>query len=203
MTTIDQLLEEINTPQGYGVFLMVQMDAVPDTLQLMIATTEFDEEANGLRDKARYLVRAIGVQEHRVSVGIFKNARHKTGEDHPLLYQYNSPPVGMFYRGELKKPDTLILNLFQTYSSVFADWRQVPDYLNTNKPLLEVFTSGGDLVGQMPKPLADALVPVFESLNLETKIIAGEKPGEMPPQQVLLLDDSFIVAMDFSIEKLG
>jgi hypothetical protein len=203
MTLLNQLLDEINAPQGYGVFLMIQMDAVPDTLQLMIATTEFDEEANGLRDKARYLVRAIGVQEHRISVGIFSGAQHKADEDHPLLYQYNSQPVGLFYRGQLQDPNALLLSLIQTYSSVFGDWRHVPDYLNTSKPLMEVFTSSGDLVGQMPEPLAKALAPVFEKQQAETKIIPGEKPKEAPPQKLLLLDDSYIVAMDFSVEKLG
>ncbi len=199
---LSQLLDEINAEQGYGVLLMSQMDGVPDTLQFIIATTEFDPEIEGLRDKHRYIVRAIGVQEHRISMGLFRMGAVFEAETHPLLFQYNSVPVGMFFKGQPHSTDALILNIFQTYSSVFWDWRHIPDYLNLSKPLFDLFDGGGDLVGEMPQPLADALNPVFEAQGLETRIIAGEKPKEQPPQKVLLLDDSYIVAADFSVDTL-
>ncbi|MFW5748336.1 MAG: hypothetical protein ACOCYT_01850 [Chloroflexota bacterium] len=198
-----QMLEEINAERGYGVFLLAQMDSVPDTLQFMVATTEYDPEADGLRDRSRYLVRAIGVQEHLISVGIFKQAHIHEGEEHPLLYEYNSPPAGLFFRGQPESPDSLILNLFQAYSSVFGPWRQIPRYLSTSQPLYEMFTSGGALIGEMPLPLAEKLVPVLEAQNLETRLVKGEKPKEQPPMKLLLLDESYAVAMDFAVDPLG
>lgn len=203
MSSLETMLAEIQAENGFGVLLLAQMDGVPDTVQLMIATTEFDESVNGLRDKSRYLVRAIGVQEQRVSVGIFKSALVKAEADHPLLYEYNTPPAALFFRGETQNPDALLLKVFQAYSQVFGPWRQVPTYLNTGKPLMDVFTGGGDLVGEMPQPLADTLVKVFESEQLETKVMAGQRAAEMPAQKVLLLDDSYVVAADFSVEALG
>lgn len=200
---LGQLLDEINTADGYGVLLLAQMDGVPDTLQFIVATTALDESGAGLRDKNRYIVRALGVQEHRVSVGLFKAARTFDGEDHPLLLQYNSTPTGLFFRGQPQNVEALILNIFQTYSQVFGDWRHVPDYLNLSKPLLDLFGGGGDLVGEMPAPLASALDPAFVAQGLETKHITGEKPKEQPPQKLLLLDDSYVVAMDFSVDLLG
>jgi hypothetical protein len=200
---LDQLLHEINAEDGYGVLLMTQMDGVPDTIQMMIATTEYDAASEGLRDKNRYLLRAVGVQEHRVSVGIFKSGAVFADEAHPLLYQYNSLPVGLFYRGPVEAPTALILSILQAHSSVFGSWRQAPAYLNKAKPLLEVFSGGGDLVGEMPQPLATALAPIFAERGLETKVITGEREGKNPPQKVLLLDDSYVVAMDFSVDQMG
>lgn len=198
-----QFLDEVNSEHGYGVMLMSQMDSVPDTLQFVIATTEFDPEVDGLRDKNRYLLRAIGIQEHRISLGMFRSAKQFEKEDHPLLMQFNSQPVGLFFRGTPRNIDALILNVFQTYSSVFWDWHHVPEFLNINKPLFDLFGNGGDLVGEMPRPLANALIPVLEAQGVETKVIEGERHKEQPPMKVLLLDESYIVAMDFTVDKLG
>lgn len=198
-----QFLDEINAEHGYGVMLMTQMDAVPDTLQFVIATTEFDPEVDGLRDKNRYLLRAIGIQEHRISLGMFRSAKQADKENHPLLMQYNSQPVALFFRGTPRNVDALILNVFQTYSSVFWDWHHVPEFLNINKPLFDLFGDGGDLVGEMPRPLANALIPVLEAQGVETKVIEGERHKEQPEMKLLLLDESYIIAMNFTVDKLG
>ncbi|GAB4314542.1 MAG: hypothetical protein Kow00117_06780 [Phototrophicales bacterium] len=200
---IQQLMDEVNTEQGYGVFLMAQMDSAPDTLQFIIATTEFDETVNGLRDKHRYIVRCIGVQEHQIMLGMFKHISLHQKEEHPLLYQYNTTPVGLFFRGNPTNVNELILDVFQGYASTFGQWRHIPDYLNVSKPLVDVFSSGGDLVGEMPKPLADRLDKILKHHQLETKIIEGERHKEMPYMKALLLDESYVVAIDFSVDKLG
>jgi hypothetical protein len=200
---LDQLIAEINSDNGYGVCLMAQMDAVPDTLQFIIATTYFDEAVGGLRDKARYIVRAIGVQEHRVSVGMFRQIAVLADEAHPLLYEYNSLPTGLFFKGTPDDVNGLMIDVFQAYSSTFGLWRHLPQYINVQKPLLDLFTGGGDLVGQMPKPLADKLEKVLVHHGLEAKVLMGEKHKEAPAMKTLLFDESYIVAMDFSVDELG
>lgn len=200
---IQQLMDEVNTEQGYGVFLMAQMDSTPDTLQFIIATTEFDESVNGLRDKRRYIVRCIGVQEHHLTLGIFKHMSLHQKEEHPLLYQYNSQPMGLFFRGNATNANELVLDVFQGYASTFGQWRHIPDYLNVSKPLVDIFSGGGDLVGEMPKPLAERLDKVLKHHQLETRIIEGERHKEMPYMKALLLDESYIVAIDFSVDELG
>jgi hypothetical protein len=197
----DQLIAEVNRENGYGVFLMAQMDSVPDTLQFIIATTEYDEAADGLRDKSRYVIRAIGVREHRVSVGMFGTIAFP--EDHPLLYETNTAPVGVFFRGQPQNASELVLDIFQAYASTFGPWRQIPSYLNTNQPLMDLVNSGGALLGEMPRPLADRMDKVLQHHQLETKLIEGERPADQPAMKVLLLDDSYVVAMDFTVEQLG
>lgn len=199
----ERLLAEVNAENGYGVCLMAQMDAVPDTLQFIIATTYYDEAVGGLRDKARYILRAIGVQEHRISMGMFRSIAIYQSEGHPLLYEYNSAPTGLFFRGAPDDVNGLLVDVFQTYSSVFGLWRHIPQYLNIEKPLLDLFTSGGDLVGQMPKPLAERLEKVLTHHGLEAKVLVGEKHQEAPDMKALLFDESYIVAIDFSVDELG
>lgn len=197
----DQMLNEINAENGYGVFLMAQMDGVPDTLQFIIATTELDEAAGGLRDRSRYVVRAIGVREHRISVGMFGEAQ--LTDDHPLLYETNTTPVGVFFRGQAQNPGELTLDVFQAYASTFGPWRQIPEYLNTSQPLLDLLSSPGGLLGEMPQPLAERMEKVLIHHGLEAKLIAGERPKEQPELKALLLDQSYTLAMDFTVEELG
>jgi hypothetical protein len=203
-----QLLEDLRGDKDYGVFLMIQMDGVPETLQLVVTTTELDEKAGGLRDKRSYVIRAIGVQEHQVSVGLFRNLRIEEAS-HPLLYQYNDTPVGLFFRGQPTDSNALLVDFIQAYAGTFGPWRQIPTYLNSNRPLFDLLSSSGDLVGEMPKPLADKLVPVFERHGLETKVVEGSTPttsdehGRTQHMKALIMDDSYIVAMDFTVEFLG
>lgn len=203
----DKLFSELQGENAYGVFLMIQMDGVPETLQLVIATTEYDDSVKGLRDKSRYVIRALSVQEHRVSVGMFQSLQ--LVEDHPLLYQYNTTPAGLFFRGQAADPNALLVDFLQAYAGVFGPWRQVPSYLNVSKPLLSILSSSGDVVGEMPKPLAEALAKTFEKHNLEAKIIEGQSPleadehGRSQLMKALILEDSYIVAMDFTVDELG
>lgn len=195
----DQFLADLAGDDDYGVLLLAQMDGVPDTLQCVVATTRHDATAGGLIDKHRYVIRAVGVQEHRLSVGMFKSARLL--DDHPLLYEYNRPPAALFFRGQPDDAHALVVDLFQGYASTFGPWRQLPTYLNVTKPLTDLVQGGGDLVGQMPKPLAEQLAKAFERHGTETKITEDKPP--QPPQKLLLLDESYIVATTFSIDLLG
>ena len=219
-----QFIEEINDENGYGVFLLSQMDAIPDTLQFVIATTEYDEEVDGLRDKSRYVVRALGVREHKISMGMFNKISFMEKVEHPLLYQYNTPPTAVFFRGKPDNVQELILDIFQGYASTFGNWRHIPQYLNITKNLLDLLTSDGDLLGEMPKPLAQYLEKVFQKHDLETKLIEDmqelsthrkstdehehehehhHEHKHAPQMKLLMLDNSFVVALDFSVEELG
>lgn len=196
-----QLLDEINAENGYGVLLLSQLDSVPDTLQFIVATTIYDEQADGLRDKTRYIVRALGVQEHRVSMGMFKSI--SITREHPLIYEDNTNPVGLFFRGTPDNANELILDIFQAYASTFGPWRQIPRYLNMSKPLVNLVSGGGDLLGEMPKPLAERMEKVLQHHKLETKLMEGKHPDGTPKVKALLMDESYVVALDFSVDELG
>lgn len=206
MPRTEQLLSELQGENRFGVLLMAQLDAVPETLQIIIATTQEDPSSHGLRDINQYLVRAIGVAEHRLSLGLFKSLAIR--ESHPLLFQYNTSAAGVFFRGVPIDPHALFADVLQTYAGTFGPWRQPPTYVNTAKPLLTLLSSGGDLLGQMPVPLADAMVKVLENHGLEARALIEPSPerdehGRSRLRKVLLMDESYIVAFDFSVEYLG
>lgn len=202
-----KLLAELAADDAYGVFLMMQMDGVPETLQLVLVTGVIDESIGGLREKGRYVIRALGVREHKVSVGMFGSLRFV--DDHPLLYQYNVTPVGLFFRGQAADTNALLVDVLQAYASVFGPWRQIPTYLNIAKPLFSLLAGTGDMVGEMPKPLAEALAHALEAHQLETKQIEGENPqtadehGRSQLLKALIIDESYIVALDFTVDELG
>lgn len=202
----DQLFQELEGEDRFGVLLLAQLDAVPETLQLIVTTTRLDPVTGGFRDIGQYIVRAIGVAEHRLTLGLFTTTMIK--QDHPLLYQYNTAPVGLFFRGQPDDANALFGDVMQSYASTFGPWRHPPTYLNTSKPLISLLASGGDLVGQMPAPLAENLAKAMESHGLETRAIAEptepeDEHGRSRLRNVLLMDESYIVAFDFTVEILG
>lgn len=202
----EQLFREIEPDTHFGVLLLAQLDAVPETLQLIVTTTRLDPVTGGLHDIGQYVIRAIGVVEHKLSLGLF--TAMVVRDTHPLLYQYNTAPVALFFRGKASDPAALFADTLQAYATTFGPWRQPPTYLNTTRPLLALLSSEGDLLGQMPAPLADAMIPALESQGLETRAMAEETPdvddhGRSRLRKVLLMDDSYIVAFDFTIESLG
>lgn len=207
MSKREKLLQELQGEQSVGVLLMVQMDSVPETLQFVVATTLIDEDAGGLRDVGKYVVRAIGVKEHQVSVGLFQSLQIR--DEHPLLHQYNTTPSAVFFRGKPTDPNRLFIDIMQAYASTFGPWRQIPQYLNQSKPLFNLLASDGDLLGEMPEPLADNIIKTLESHDIEYKRVVGEKIDPTDEhdrsrlRKVMLIDDSYIVALDFTVEELG
>ncbi|MBK8134573.1 MAG: hypothetical protein KA401_03085 [Anaerolineae bacterium] len=206
MPRTEKLFHDLDGENRYGVLLMAQLDAVPETLQLVIATTQEDEQSGGLRDMNQYLVRAIGVTEHRLSLGLFKTLAKR--ETHPLLYQYNTAAAGVFFRGTPDDPHALFADILQAYAGTFGPWRQPPTYLNTSRPLLSLLTSGGDLLGQMPEPLATAMVQALDAHGLESRTLKEEtsdvdEHGRSRHRKVLLMDDAYVVAFDFTVEFFG
>jgi hypothetical protein len=203
----DKLISQLSGEKDLGVLLAAQMGGVPQELQLIIETAKLDEAVQGLRPQGQFVVRALGVTEHQVSLGIF--AKLQFLSDHPLLYQYNFPPVGVFFRGKPQNVHELILDIEQAHLSTFGHWRDFVDYLELTQPLDELLLSGGGLLGRMPKPLAERMAKVFEHHKMEHKLIDGElhdeddEHGRSRLAKVLLIDNGYFVALDFSVEELG
>ncbi len=203
----DKLFELLASENALGVLLMVQMDGIPETLQLMITATEVDETTGSLHDKGTFVVRALGVVEHQVSIGLFNQMRIVDGE-HPLLQQHNTATAALFFRGKIKDPNEALVDVLQAYASTFGPWRHMPLYMNPDKPLLSVLSSEGDLVGSMPKPLADNIGTALEKHGVETKQFAEpfeevDEHGLSRLRQALIIDESYIVALSFTVDELG
>jgi len=211
MSQREKLFKDMQGDDRQAVMLVVQVGGMPNELQIVLETAQYDDEREGLRPLHNYIIRILGATEHRIiNLGTTVD-RVRLVDDHPLLYQYNKTPVALFVRGKPKDIDAVILDITQAHSEVFGLWRRFPEYINIEKPLYTLFEEGGGLLGQMPKPLADKLVTVLEKHDLETKVVEGQNPADkntnpMLKEQtikVLFIGASYFISYAFSIDELG
>lgn len=207
----DQLLRELQGEQDYGVLLVAQMGGVPNELQLIVETAHYDEAAQGLRPQHDYTIRVLGVREHRVSLGIFGRLSFIT-DDHPLLYHHNTPRVAVYFDGKPDNVNELVLDISQTYVSTFGPWRHLIDMaedINRALPMVDLLASGYGLLGTMPKPLAERIAKALTHHNVgysfseDASFASADEHGRSRQAQLMLIDQSYFIALDFTIEQMG
>lgn len=202
-----QLINEITHERGYGVLLVAQMGGAPNELQLLVQTAEYDPNVEGLRERHGYIIRALGVREHKLSLGLFGTVQFT--EDHPLLYHHNAPRVGVFFRGGVPNVYEVALDISQAHASTFGPWRHLADDLNRARPLVDLLALGGGLLGEMPQPAAERMARVLQHHNVEYKLIEDtefkttDEHGRSRLSKLLLIDESYVIALDFSVEQMG
>ena len=205
-----QLLSDLSRPADYGILLLGQIGGVPNEIQLLIETAVYDDEAGGLRPLRTYAVRALGVHEQRLSLGVFGRLQFLTG--HPLLIHLNSPRAAVHFSGRPDHIEDLVLDISQAYISTFGPWRHLieqVDDLNRSAPLVDLLQSGAGQLGIMPLPLAERMVRVLEhhrmtaSLAQEADFEETDEHGRSRLAQLLLIDQSYVIAFDFSVEEVG
>ena len=210
MPYTEQFFADLDGDNRQAALLVAQVGASPNELQLITQVAEYDESADGLRPIRTYIIRVLGVLEHRV-VNFGTTVNHvRLESEHPLLYQYIQKPTALFFRGDVANADSLTVDILQAHASTFRGWRDFPEYMNTGQALSTLFESGGGLLGQMPEALADNLIKVLEHHGLEHKITQDKpyvKVHDNPallqtPLQVLIFGASYFVAYGFSIEEM-
>lgn len=196
----EQLFNELEGENGYGVLLIAQMGSTPNEVQLIIETAEYDPEAGGLRQRNNYIVRLIGVREHRMTLGIFGSIF--VASEHPILIHHNDSRVTVNFEGAPKDINELVLDIQQAYLSTFGPWRELARDINREKPLVDLLSSGQGVLGFMPKPAAERMVKVFNHHGM-TATLTGEEFSDLPPTKIIGLGDSYFVALDFSVDLMG
>lgn len=205
----DEIAENLAKPNGYGVLLMGQMSGAPETLEFIVNIGEIDESINAYREKSSFIIRALGVADHQISLGLFGKLSFE--DDHPLLYEHNQASTALFFRSSNEKNTTeLMLDFLQAYASTFRGWKQIPDYINSTRPLYDLLDSSGDHVGNMPEALANKLSKALEKHGCETKILKEEAPkdedehGRSQKYKALIIDErSYVIALDFVVDSFG
>jgi hypothetical protein len=201
-----KLLSEMQGEQDYGVFLAAQMGSVPNELQLIVQTARYDEQAQGLRPRGNYIIRVLGVREHRISLGVF--GKLFFASEHPILFHHNEPRVAVHFEGQSGDVNELVLDVHQAYVSTFGPWRELATDINRAQPLNKLLAAGGGTLGVMPKPAAERMVKVFQHHQMTARL--EEQPFERDDEhgrshlaKLLGIDDSYFVALDFSVEEMG
>lgn len=204
----DQLLSELQGEKDYGVFLAAQMGGVPNELQLIVQTAHYDDAAQGLRERGAYVIRVLGVREHRITLGVFGSLFIATGDEHPILFHHNTPRVALQFEGQPKDIHELVLDIHQAYVLTFGPWRELAGDVNRSQPLVNLLTSGSGTLGKFPKPAAERLTKVLLHHGLGVK--AEEETFETEDEHarsrlmtLLAVGDSYFVTVDYSVEQMG
>jgi hypothetical protein len=208
MPKTQQLLEELQGEKNYGIFLAAQMGGAPNELQLIVQTAYFDDTAQGLRERNTYIVRVLGVREHRITLGIFGNLFFAGGEDHPILFHHNTPRVAVQFEGRPKDINELVLDIHQAYVLTFGPWRELAGDINRSQPLVNLLSSDQGTLGTFPKPAAERMVKVLQHHGLmvstdEQPFETEDEHGRSRLMKMLGIGDSYFVAVDYSVEQMG
>lgn len=206
----DQLIGELQGEGDYGVLLVAQMGGVPNELQLIVETAKYDQGVEGLRPQHDYIIRVLGVREHRVNLGVFGSLAFS--DDHPLLYHHNTPRVAIHFNSKPDNVNEVVLDISQAYVSTFGRWRHLVDMaedINRAMPMVDLLNSGYGLLGTMPRPFAERIAKVLDhhcvtySLTEDASFEATDDHGRSKLAKLLLIDQSYFIALDFSVELMG
>ncbi|MBZ0318000.1 MAG: hypothetical protein K8L91_16390 [Anaerolineae bacterium] len=198
--TLQKILTELEPENHLGALLTVQMGGTPEEVQLLLQTTEFDEARNGLRPTGSYIIRCLGVREHRVSVGLFNSMVYT--ETHSLLWNHNYPFQQVYFSGMPDNVDGLMLELTQLYGQHYGNFRTLADDLNRAMPLGKLLTSGRGLLGEMPIPMTERIQKLLEGHGLAVSLIDSDQNPPEAQHALLVMDDSFFIAQLYSADPL-
>ncbi|MEL7433282.1 MAG: hypothetical protein AAFN11_04990 [Chloroflexota bacterium] len=210
MPHTDQFFEDMAGENRQAALLVAQVGAAPNELQLITQVAEYDESVDGLRPIRSYIIRVLGVLEHRINnFGVTVN-EVKLHQAHPLLLEYTEKPTAVFFRGTVANPDSIVMDIAQAHATTFFPYRHFPQYLNTDQSLSALFESGGGLLGQMPTSLANRVIKILEHHNLEYKTAEGDpyiKKHDNPALlqstvQVLTIGSSYFIGYGFSFQQM-
>jgi hypothetical protein len=202
--TLTTILAAIAPENHLGVLLAAQMGGTPQEVQIILQTADYDEDKEALRPTGQYIIRAIGVVEHRLSVGLF--GAMVLAEENPLLFAHNEKIMQVYFQSQPENIDSLLIDINQLYAQTYGRYdpfRRMADELNPTMPLATLLNAGRGLLGEMPEPFANTIRKVFERHGIKTNFIESE--DHRPPMQfqLLVMDDSYIIAQMFSADPMG
>ncbi|HLV36944.1 MAG TPA: hypothetical protein VKY59_17605 [Spirillospora sp.] len=203
----EQLFDELRAEDQVGILLMAQLGGVPNELNLFIQTAEYDDKANGLRDRSNYLIRVLSVREHRLSLGLFGSIF--ITEQHPILLHHNEAKPDVYFEGQPADVNELVLDIQQAYVSTFGPWRELAADINREQPLVDLLQSGRGRLGTLPLTAAERMMRVLTHHGLkgwlegETEHASSDEHGRSTLWKLLGVGDSYFVALDFAVDRMG
>lgn len=206
MPARERLNQDLQGENQLGILLMVQMVGVPEELQLLIQIVTVDKVNQTLQEGNAYMVRVLGVREHRVSLGMFRSIFW--AKDHPILYHHNSPEWQLRFEGMPSDVNALMIDLRATYGATFGPWRDIAQDLNHEMPLSNLLQQGKGILGTFPKPLAERFINVLAHHGIQSKyeeVNPAPEPdtkmkGFKDQLSVLGIDDSYFIAYSFMVD---
>lgn len=205
----ENLLNDLKDTNDVGVLLLAQLGGVPNELQLIIQTARYDDSVQGLRERpGGYVVRVLGVQEHRLSLGLFGSLFFTA--EHPILLHHNEPKLDVYFTGSPGSISELVLDISQAHASTFGPWRELAGDINREQPLYDLLQAGEGKLGTFPRPAAERLLRVLTHHGMmgrldetETARDSMDEHGRSQMLKLLGIGDSYFVALDFVVDRMG
>jgi hypothetical protein len=203
----DLLLSDLKGENGVGVLLAAQMGGTPNELQLMVQTGQFDPVKQGIRPRRQFTIRAIGVEEHRLSLGLFGALFF--ADEHPILYHHNLPRAAIHFTGTPADVHELVLDIHQAWVSTFGPWRELIADINHETPLTTLLKSGAGQLGIMPRPAAERMSRVLAHHGMQTRLEPidryedSDEHGRSRLYKLMGIDDSYLIALDYTVDEMG
>lgn len=197
---LQEIVQTLDDDHKLGILLAAQVGGTPEEVQLILQTADFDEESKSIQPRRAFIIRCLGVQEHRLSLGLFNKMVHV--EDHPLLWNHNFPYRQIYFRGTPENVDSLMLDLTQLFGQHYGPFRTLADQVNRSMPMGKLLTSGHGLLGEMPLPMAEKVQALLERYGLTVRLNPSEQEDPPISFQLLVMDDSFLIAQLYSVEPM-
>jgi hypothetical protein len=118
---------------------------------------------------------------------------------HPLLLQYTEPIVAVQLVSSVSDKQLFRENLESAIHQVFGTWRSIEEY--NFMPLNEFLKESYGILMEAPKSFAEAAIQEGERSGVELTMLERYEPKGICPQ-VLLFDESYVIADDFRLECL-
>lgn len=211
---LKKIIEALQPEENLGVLIASQMGGTPREVQIIIQTTQYEAEKDALKATGQYIIRALGVVEHRLSLGLFNKL--VLSNDNPLLYRHNSEQVQVYFRGTPENIDGFLIDLNQLYGQtygVFDPNMRMADELNRAMPLYNLLKTGQGLLATTPQPFAEKLQKLLTRHHMTCNFIEVEDEHHHEDEedhhhhdityQLLVMDDSYFIAQLFSADPMG
>lgn len=198
---LQDIVQQLQDDSFLGILLAAQMGGTPEEIQLFLQVAAYDDQQDAITPQKVFAVRCLGVREQRLSLGLFNSIVH-VAEDNPLLWNHNYVYQQVYFRGAVDAVDSLMLELNQLYGQYYGPFRSLADDINRALSLERLLSSGHGLLGEMPTPMAANVQDLLHRYGLQTTLIGAEQDAPPMQFQLLVMDDSFLVAQGFSVEQM-
>lgn len=194
----EPIAHDLEAENAVGLLLAAQLGNTPSELILMLRTTILDAALGGLRPVGQYVIRVMGLVEHKLSLGLFNHMAFV--DSHPLLYHHNAPAMRIYVTSPAADPETVLDQIEAVHAEMFGRWRDLQDDLNHRVDPHELLRQGMGTLGEVPAPFADAITQVLTANGVTSAQVEGEpKVGHC---LLLAFDNSYLIARNFSVDKV-
>jgi hypothetical protein len=196
-TPFGAIVHDLQAENAVGLLLVAQLGSSPSEMLLVVRTVIHDPAVGGLRPLNQYVIKLVGLVEHKISLGLFNHLA--LVEDHPLLHHHNAPNVRIYLSSAAADPDTVLGEIEDTHFEMFGRWRELGDDLNHRIAPHELLKAGMGTLGEFPAPFADALCEVLKTHDISYTATPGEQ--KIGRCYLLAFDNSYLIARGFTVEQ--